>query len=174
MARSIFDVESEDKVESPERLNEYIRVAGPGVWVVVAALAIVLAAFLIWGFTGSIPGNIHAPGVVDNMNSFCVDVAIDASKFNANDFLGKTVSFTLPDKTTGKGIVIGHSELPFSKEEIAAELNSDFLATNLATVNYSYILFVEPEKDLDAYKSQLADCTITVGTVRPIQYLMNQ
>ena len=65
MARSVFNFESEDRVESPERLNEYIRVASPGVWVMVSALVLVLVAFLVWGFTGRIPETSTLKGVVD-------------------------------------------------------------------------------------------------------------
>ena len=62
MARSVFDFENEDRVESPERLNEYIRVAGPGTWVMISALVLVLVAFVLWGFIGTIPETVTVQG----------------------------------------------------------------------------------------------------------------
>ena len=43
MNQPLFRKKSVDKVSSPEQLNEYIRVANPGVWMVLAAIVILLA-----------------------------------------------------------------------------------------------------------------------------------
>lgn len=43
MNQQLFRKKSVDKVSSPEQLNEYIRVANPGVWMVLAAIVILLA-----------------------------------------------------------------------------------------------------------------------------------
>jgi len=51
-----------DKISSPEQLNEYMKVAGPGVWAILAGLAITFAAFLTWGLTGSIPETVEITG----------------------------------------------------------------------------------------------------------------
>ena len=60
---SVFDRESKDQVKSPDKLNEYIRVSTPAVWLLAAALAVVLAALIIWGTTGSVPVNTKTTGV---------------------------------------------------------------------------------------------------------------
>lgn len=39
-----------NRVKSPEDLNDYIRVANPGVWLVLVAVVILLAGVCIWGF----------------------------------------------------------------------------------------------------------------------------
>ena len=50
MNSQLFRKKSVDKVSSPEQLNEYIRVANPGVWMVLAAIVILLAGVVVWGF----------------------------------------------------------------------------------------------------------------------------
>lgn len=52
--QSIFRKTSIDRISSPERLNDYIKVSNPGVWIVLAAVAVLLAAALIWGCTAEI------------------------------------------------------------------------------------------------------------------------
>ena len=52
MNQQLFRKKSVDKVSSPEQLNEYIRVANPGVWMVLAAIVILLAGVVVWGFIG--------------------------------------------------------------------------------------------------------------------------
>jgi hypothetical protein len=51
---SIFRKTSLDGISSPERLNDYIRVSNPSVWIVLAAVAVLLAAAAVWGCTAEI------------------------------------------------------------------------------------------------------------------------
>ena len=53
MEQSVFRKESLERVNSPEQLNEYIRVPGPSVWLVVGALALLLLGVSIWGVFGA-------------------------------------------------------------------------------------------------------------------------
>ena len=52
MNSQLFRKKSVDRVSSPEQLNEYIRVANPGVWMVLAAIVILLAGVVVWGCIG--------------------------------------------------------------------------------------------------------------------------
>lgn len=52
--QNIFRKTSLDRISSPERLNDYIKVSNPSVWIVLAAVAILLAAAVFWGFTAEI------------------------------------------------------------------------------------------------------------------------
>ncbi len=50
----IFRQKSIDKVSSPEKLDEYIKVTTPGVWLALAAMIILLAGAIIWGTMGEL------------------------------------------------------------------------------------------------------------------------
>ena len=52
MNKQIFRKKSVDKVSSPEQLNEYIRVANPSVWIILAAIVVLLAGVVVWGMIG--------------------------------------------------------------------------------------------------------------------------
>ena len=47
----IFRQKSLKRVSSPEELNDYIRVTSPSVWIVLVALALLLAGMLAWSIT---------------------------------------------------------------------------------------------------------------------------
>ncbi len=49
MDETIFRKESMDRISSPEVLNDYLRVTSPSVWLVLAAVILLLAGMLIWG-----------------------------------------------------------------------------------------------------------------------------
>lgn len=42
------------RISSPEQVDDYIRVTTPGMWLLVAAILILLAAIIIWGFAGRV------------------------------------------------------------------------------------------------------------------------
>ena len=54
MSSQIFRKASMDRVSSPEQLNSYIRVASPGVWLVLAAIALLLVGVCVWGVLGQL------------------------------------------------------------------------------------------------------------------------
>ena len=54
MDSGIFRQKSIDKVSSPEKLDDYIRVTTPGVWLTLGAMIILLAGALIWATCGEL------------------------------------------------------------------------------------------------------------------------
>ena len=45
----LFRKKSMDRLSSPEQLNDYLRVTSPSVWVILAAVALILVGGIIWG-----------------------------------------------------------------------------------------------------------------------------
>ena len=66
MNQQLFRKKSVDKVSSPEQLNEYIRVANPGVWMVLAAIVILLTGVVVWGFIGHLDTTLNTAVVCEN------------------------------------------------------------------------------------------------------------
>ena len=58
------------KVDSPEQLNEYIRLSNPGVWILVLAIVVLLAGFCIWGIFGKIDTKVQAVAVSDSGSTY--------------------------------------------------------------------------------------------------------
>ena len=50
----LFREKTLEAVESPEALNNYLKVTSPGVWAVMAAILLVLIGGIIWGIFGRI------------------------------------------------------------------------------------------------------------------------
>ena len=55
--KSVFRKKSLDNISSPERLNEYIRVSTPGVWLILAAITVLLIGILVWSVFGTLKMN---------------------------------------------------------------------------------------------------------------------
>lgn len=80
MKDSIFRKESIDRLKSPEQLNDYIRVARPGVWIVLSAIVLLLIGVLIWGIFGSVETVVHTEAVVEDQVAVCSLDTVNAAE----------------------------------------------------------------------------------------------
>ena len=62
----VFRKASLDRIQSPEQLNDYLRVTNPSVWVVLTAVILILAGALIWGSFAYIDSFAAGVGEVKN------------------------------------------------------------------------------------------------------------
>jgi len=51
---SIFRQKSMERVSSPERLNDYVKVVKPGLWLLLTAIIVLLLGVCAWGIWGKI------------------------------------------------------------------------------------------------------------------------
>lgn len=66
MNEQLFRKKSIEKVSSPEQLNEYIRVSNPGVWMILAAIVLLLVGVCVWGVLGHLDTTVTTVAVVEN------------------------------------------------------------------------------------------------------------
>ncbi len=52
--KSIFRKSALERMQTPDELNDYIRVTTPSAWLLAAAVGVLLAGFVIWGIFGSV------------------------------------------------------------------------------------------------------------------------
>ena len=63
----VFREKSMERVSSPEELNDYIRVTTPSVWLVLAALILLLSGMLAWSVLGTVEAH-AADGSVEEVH----------------------------------------------------------------------------------------------------------
>lgn len=71
MDNKIFRQSSIDRVNSPEQLNDYIRVANPSVWMVLAAIVLLLLGMVIWGVFGRVETTVDTGIITGGGNTLC-------------------------------------------------------------------------------------------------------
>ena len=67
----LFREKSLEAVESPESLNDYLRVTSPGVWLVLAAVIALLVGAILWGVFGHIRTTAAVAVSVEDGKGFC-------------------------------------------------------------------------------------------------------
>ena len=80
--KKIFREKSMEQLSTPEQLTGYLRVTGPGVWIVLAGLAILLAGLLVWGIFGRLVSTVTVPAKVENGKAYCYVLQDDLRLFD--------------------------------------------------------------------------------------------
>ena len=198
---SVFDRESKDQVRSPDKLNEYIRVSTPAVWLLAAALAVVLAALLIWGMMGSVPENIKTLGIGMRMDFnpdevdltsedeeylrksyevkdlFCL---VDSSVGKVKDLDNKETSVVFKDgrRVNGTSHIIGTYMLDDDEiHQVLASFHADskWIFSRLGGGQFRYPVYVELDETLDyMYWGETADVSIVIGERHPVELLWTE
>lgn len=83
MEKQIFRKSSIDRVSSPEQLNDYIRVSNPGVWMILAAVIVLLIGICVWGIFGRLETKIAAAGTCENGVLTCYVTEENAAKIKS-------------------------------------------------------------------------------------------
>ncbi len=80
MSNSIFRKSSIDRMNSPEQLNEYIRVARPGVWLVLAAIILLLIGVIVWSIFGSVTSVVDVAVFADGGDGLVCYIPADSAE----------------------------------------------------------------------------------------------
>lgn len=76
MNNSIFRQKNIDKINSPESLNDYVRVTNPSVWIILIGTVILIIGALIFGTIGKIDTNVNAVAeAIDGVVNVYIDEA---------------------------------------------------------------------------------------------------
>ena len=87
--QSLFRKSSMESISSPEQLTDYLRVTSPAVWIVMAAIILLLVGMLIWGSTAHIDS--YAAGTAQVQDGRMI-VVFEDSELAANVKAGMSVT----------------------------------------------------------------------------------
>lgn len=158
--KSVFREISLERINSPEQLNEYIRVAKPGVWIILVGIIILLAGMCVWGIFGKMESSFVAPVVVDK------DIAImyiDDGRINS---IAKDMTLTVDGK---RAKVVSISGQPVKAWTVNNEYALYVGALDKETWVYSCIIELEQESLGDGvYKAN-----IVTESISPMSFFTN-
>ena len=88
MNKQLFKKSNMGNISSPEQLHNYVRVANPGLWMILSAIVILLAGVIVWGFIGKIDTTMSTAIVTESGNAVIYVGESDVEKLE----IGMTVS----------------------------------------------------------------------------------
>ena len=63
---TLFRKKAMERISSPEDLTSYLRVTSPGMWIVLAAVIVLLAGLFAWAAVGTLETTVDATAVVQD------------------------------------------------------------------------------------------------------------
>lgn len=162
MQNKLFNKASLERISSPEKLNDYIQVANPSIWMILGAVILLLAAVLVWGIFGSVSTSYTVKGVASGGEIVCY--------INANE--GINLEEGMQASITGdmKGAVVGEissvSATPLSYMEAAAGIESDYAVYTLNLADWNMKATVSADSDFT--EGAIYSVSITTESIRPI------
>lgn len=157
---SIFNQQARERLQSPDDLDKYVRVTSPSVWVVLAAILVLLGALLAWGIFGAVSTNVSTLGARMDGRTICL---LDAARIE---------NVTVGDDAMVGGVhttVTEVSRTPISRDEARALFSSDFLAATLFEGDWEYVVVFE---DVDVDEDVPLSVSITTERVSPISLVL--
>ena len=153
----IFRKKAIERVSSPEKLNDYIHVTSPSIWLALAGIICILVGALVWSAFGNIYTTVNGAGVVSDGN---LSIYVKVSD--------------RPSVKEGMDITVnGHKtvvrEISAEPMQVSEEVGEYVLETaGLKSGDWTYK--VEADTDLP---DGIYEAIITVESIHPIKFVIN-
>lgn len=157
MKDNIFRKSSIDRVNSPEQLSDYIRVASPGVWLVLTGIVVLLAGFVVWCVFGKIETTKNVEVV-----SSCGQLICYINPDNAVA-ISEGMSITVNGQT---GTVMSVSDMPIMLPEDADPYLMYIGGYNAGDFAYT------AELSVDGLSDGVYEANVITESIKPISFVI--
>lgn len=158
MRNQIFREKSIRQISSPEELDDYVRSAGPGVWLCLAALLVLLAGVCVWGVFGRLDTTLRVPVVVENGQALCLIPEAEAKRVEA----GAPLSVEEEDAALG----------PLSERPELLSQETDPYLLHLSGLEAGAWVYTASAGALDL-PDGVYQGTLTLESVAPMSFVVN-
>ena len=157
MNNHLFKKSNMERVTSPEQLHGYVRVANPGLWMVLTAIVILLCGVVAWGFIGKIDTTMTTAIVADGGSAVIYVGESDVEKLE----IGMTVRSEEREYTV----------TDIAKEPIRVDASfTDYAihASGLTVGEWVYAVSIDGEHSDGVRKAD-----IVIDSISPISFILN-
>ena len=166
MQNKLFKKSSVERISSPEKLNDYIQVANPSIWMILSAIILLMLAVGIWGFFGSVSSTATVNGLAVDGKVICY-INTNAG-INVQPGMQVAIS---GDKGTVTGEVTEISSIPLSYAEATSGIESDYAVYALGIADWNTQAVISADTELTDGAIYLL--SITTQSLRPIDLVFN-
>ena len=134
MSNTLFRQKSIDRISSPEELHDYMRVTSPRLWMILAAIVVLLTGFIVYASTANMENTVNIRVTIENYGSEPDETDPDGERYT---FVSGTFPITMKDVLqTGMVVRIGQetgtiSWIGYSAEEdvinVMFQMNRQYL-----------------------------------------------
>ena len=143
----LFRKKSLESIAAPEQMNDYVKVIGPSVWIVLGAIIVFLLGVIIWGIFGRLETTDRTVAIVDDGLAVCYvpkDAADGIDRSSTLRIGGEDVDIisvsTVPVQASGVYDALTLEDLGYTGYEMIYPVTA---RSNLPDGSYSSELFIE-------------------------------
>ncbi len=160
MNRSVFRKKSLDRMESPEQMDDYIQATSPRLWPVLAAVAVLVTAVVVWSFTASLTSEVSLQAYLKNEHAVCY----------ITPEMAKTLSVGMRIRAEGEtGAIIEIGQNPLSRQEVATIIGNDYVFDTLDVPEWSVPVVISMPSSPDG----IVEISVITGSVHPAEFVLN-
>lgn len=160
MNNNLFRKSSIDRVNSPEQLNDYIRVSNPSIWIILMAVILLLSAVIVWGVFGSLPTTVTTSGMAKDGKVVIFLPEGDAAKLSPG---------MKADISNLEGTVTEVSTVPKSYEEISSEFTDAYTLYSLKLTEWNYAVTITAA----GIPEGVVPVSVVTKSDKPISFVLN-
>ena len=155
-SNKLFRQKSLEQLSTPDQLTGYLRVTGPGIWILLSGIIVLLGGMLVWGMFGTIYATINAPVKVEGSQAMCyilnsdLNTSVESVEITIGD-----VEMTA-DTSTAQSVILDASADP-------ALYSSGYLSSGKLV----YVLTADTD-----LKDGVYDAKVVTESVRPLGLLL--
>ncbi len=164
MQNNLFKKSSMERISSPEKLNDFIKVSNPTSWMVLGAALSIVLGLLCWGIFGRLNESVLFNGHMKDGNLYCY----------ANGNLAQQLESGMPATITAQGsgesfsgYILSVADHPLSFDEATRGITSDYILSSLGITGWNIAVVVESEAPL--YEGVVYTVSVVTDTYRPIE-----
>ena len=157
MNDKIFRKKSVEKMSSPEQLNDYVKVTNPGVWMALAAIALLLIGICVWGVFGKLETKLTV--AAESLDGHTV---LYVKESDVED-IKESMSVSIGD---GVYTVVSISSEPIAVTDAISEYARH--TDGLSLGEWVYIVQIDGNMPDGAYRAQ-----IVTDSVSPLYFVFN-
>ena len=157
MNKTIFREKSLERVESPEKLNDYVQIASPSVWLLLVGVLLLLAGLCVWSVFGALNTTLDTAAIVKDGTAQCILLRDAADQVE-----------------TGMAVRIEEQETVLETVEKtpvkAAQLQEEYALYLAGITEEDWVCLAEADTDLP---DGVYEAKIVVNSVKPISFVLN-
>ena len=159
MDHSVFRQKSMERITSPEQMNDYIRVSNPSVWMLLAAVIVLLIGVCVWGAFGHLDTVVQTGGICEDGRLTVYLSESDFAKLDGEAILSVgEAEYAVVSDVAGMPILLDESTDPYLLHLIG-----------LSAGDWAHALSAEAP-DL---KDGVYTVSVIIERVRPLDFVLN-
>ena len=159
MNHSVFRQKSMERITSPEQMNDYIRVSNPSVWMLLAAVIVLLIGVCVWGAFEHLDTVVQTGGVCEDGRLTVYLSESDFVKLDGEVILSVgEAEYAVVSDVAGMPILLDESTDPYLLHLIG-----------LSVGDWAHVLPAEAP-DL---KDGVYTVSVIIERVRPLDFVLN-